>query len=132
MSGAADEEVRVLVVDDQSPFRDAAGAVLGAMSGFTVVGSAATGEEGLALARALGPDLVVLDVNLPGLSGVEVAHRLAQEGASAVVVLVSTYDESELGDELSQCGATGYLRKSDFGPDRLRELLAAGRRRIQR
>ena len=132
MSGAADEEVRVLVVDDQSPFRDAAGAVLEAMSGFTVVGSAATGEEGLALARSLRPDLVVLDVNLPGLGGVEVAHRLAQEGSAEVVVLVSTYDESELGDELSRCGATGYLRKSDFGPDRLRELLAAGRSRSQR
>jgi CheY-like chemotaxis protein len=117
------DEVRVVIVDDQAPFRDAAQAVVEVMDGFTVVGTAETGEDGLTLVRSLDPDLVLLDVNLPGISGVEVSRRLADEGSSAAVVLVSTYDVSECEDEVSRCGAAGYLRKSDFGADRLRELV---------
>ena len=120
MSG---DEVRVVIVDDQAPFRQAAAAGLEVMTGFTVVGSAETGEEGLALVRSLRPELVLLDVNLPGISGIEVSRRLADEETATTVVLVSTYDESEFGDEVSECGAAGYLRKSDFGADRLRELV---------
>ena len=117
------KDVLVVIVDDQAPFREAAKAVLDATAGFAVVGSAETGEDGLRLARSLRPDLVLLDVNLPGLNGMEVSRVLAQEDSATTVVLVSTYDESEWGDEVSRCGAAGYLRKSDFGPDRLRELL---------
>jgi len=119
--------MRVVIVDDQAPFREAARAVLEAMVGFAVVGSAETGEEGLALARSLRPDLVLLDVNLPGLTGVEVSRLLTDQEFAANVVLVSTYDVSEWGEEVSQCGAVGYLRKSDFGADRLLELLDGGR-----
>ncbi len=128
MNDAANEDVRVVIVDDQAPFRDAAHAVLGASVGFTVVGMADTGEAGLAQVLSMQPDLVLLDVNLPGLSGVEVARLLAKEHPATLVVLVSTYDQSEFGDEVSQCGAAGYLRKSDFGADRLLDLLD-GRRR---
>jgi DNA-binding NarL/FixJ family response regulator len=123
VNDAPNEDVRVLIVDDQAPFRDAAHAVLGAMTRFTVVGMADTGEAGLALARSMRPDLVLLDVNLPGVSGAEVARLLTGEHPATVVVLVSTYDQSEFGDEVSQCGAAGYLRKSDFGADRLLDLL---------
>jgi DNA-binding NarL/FixJ family response regulator len=118
----------VVIVDDQAPFRDAAEAVLGAMTGFTVVGTADTGEAGLAQILSRQPDLVLLDVNLPDLSGVEVARSVAKDRPATLVVLVSTYDETEFGDEVSQCGAAGYLSKSDFGADRLLDLLD-GRRR---
>ena len=118
------KDVQVLIVDDETPFREAADAVLGVMTDFTVVGTVETGdEEGLALARSPRPDLVVLDVNLPGMSGVGVSLLLTEEQPTALVVLVSTYDESEFGTEVSRCGAAGYLRKSDFGADRLLELL---------
>jgi DNA-binding NarL/FixJ family response regulator len=120
-------DTRVVIVDDQAPFRDAARAVVEAMVGFSVVGVAETGEEGLVLARSLRPDLVLLDVNLPGLNGVEVSRLLTDQAFTAKVVLVSTYDVSEWGDEVSQCGAVGYLRKSDFDADRLLELLHGGR-----
>lgn len=116
-------DLRVVVVDDQAPFRDAARAVIEATPGFAFVGSAETGEQGLVLVRSLSPDVVLLDVNLPGASGVEVARRLTDEGSEAAVVLVSTYDEAECDDDVSRCGAVGYLRKSDFGADRLIELL---------
>jgi DNA-binding NarL/FixJ family response regulator len=126
MVHVSSEDVRVVIVDDQAPFRDAARAVLGVTAGFTVVGTAETGEEGLALVRSLRPDLVLLDVNLPGVSGLEVSRLLTQHGCTAAVVLVSTYEVSEWGDEVSECGAAGYLRKSDFSPGRLLDLLRVG------
>jgi DNA-binding NarL/FixJ family response regulator len=95
---AANKDVRVVMVDDQAPFRDAAHAVVGAMTGFTVVGAGETGESGLALTRSTRPDLILLDVNLPGLSGVEVSGLLARDHPATLVVLVSTYDRSDLGD----------------------------------
>ena len=119
--------VRVVIVDDQAPFRDAATAVVETMPGYAVVGSAASGEDGLALTQELRPDVLLLDVNLPGMSGVEVARVLAGESTSTAVVLVSTYDVTELAEDVADCGAAGYLRKSDFGADRLLEVLAGER-----
>jgi response regulator NasT len=110
VSGAADEGVRVLVVDDQSPFRDAAGAVLEAMSGFTVVGSAATGEEGLALARSLRPDLVVLDVKMPVLDGIAAAETIAGERIAPVVILTA-FSQRDLVERARDAGAMAYLVK---------------------
>ncbi len=72
------KDVQVLIVDDEAPFREAADVVLGVMTDFTVVGTVETGEEGLALARSLRPDLVLLDVNLPGMSGVGVSLLLLE------------------------------------------------------
>ena len=115
-----------MIVDDQAPFRDAARAVLKTIPGFAVIGTAETGEEGLALARSLRPALVLLDVSLPDLNGVEVSRTLADQQVAPVVVLVSTYDVSEWGEEVARCGAIGYLSKSDFNADRLLELLDGG------
>ena len=70
-------DVRVLIVDDQEPFRRAMGAVVDATDGFVVVGSATSGEESLRSAGELRPDLVLMDVNLPGIDGIEAARRLS-------------------------------------------------------
>jgi DNA-binding NarL/FixJ family response regulator len=110
-------DVRVLVVDDQEPFRAAMRAVVDATDGFVVVGSATTGEEALAAAADLGPDLVLMDVNLPGIDGIEATRRLTSADPSTVVVLLSTYDEDAF--DLDGCGATAYVAKAAFGPDRL-------------
>jgi len=115
-------EVRVLVVDDQPPFRQAAEAVIEALDGFTLAGRAESGEEAVEAAAALHPALVLLDVSLPAMSGPEVCRILSEQDPAPVVVLVSTYDSSEFGDEVRTCGAAGYLRKSEFGPDRLLQV----------
>jgi DNA-binding NarL/FixJ family response regulator len=115
-------EVRVLIVDDQETYRRAMGAVVDATDGFVVVGSATTGEESLTAAAELRPDLVLMDVNLPGIDGIEAAKRLSARPDGAVVVLLSTYDEDQF--ELSDCGATAYVAKAAFGPDRLSEAWA--------
>jgi two-component system response regulator AlgR len=112
-------EVRVLIVDDQEPFRRAMGAVVEETTGFVVVGSATSGEESLMVAAELRPDLVLMDVNLPGIDGIEATRRLTEVPDGPVVVLLSTYDEDQF--DLDGCGAAAYLAKAAFGPDRLSE-----------
>ncbi|HEU0103285.1 MAG TPA: response regulator transcription factor [Mycobacteriales bacterium] len=111
----------MLVVDDQELFREAMTAVVRETDGFELVGSAASGEESLLAAAELRPDLVLMDVNLPGIDGVEATRRLRAGQEAPVVVLLSTYDEQEGELFLQQCGAAAYVTKSAFGP----EVLAA-------
>jgi two-component system response regulator AlgR len=110
-------DVRVLVVDDQDAYRRAMTAVVEATPGFVVVGSASTGEESLVVASELDPDLVLLDVNLPGMSGVDAAAHLSP---GPVVVLLSTYDEDEFDSTGS--GAAAYVSKAVFSPERLQQV----------
>jgi CheY-like chemotaxis protein len=116
-------DLRVLVVDDQEPFRRAMSAVVDETEGFVVVGSAASGEESLAMASALLPDLVLMDINLPGMDGIEAARQLRDGAEPPIVILLSTYDEDQF--DLAGCGASSYIAKAVFGPDRLSEAWAA-------
>ncbi|TIC87518.1 response regulator transcription factor [Nocardioides sp. GY 10113] len=117
-SAAEPAAVRVLIVDDQEPYRLAMAAVVEATPGFELVGAAASGEESLAAAAALRPDLVLMDVHLPGIDGIEATRRLVSgPGGAPVVVLLSTYDEDQV--DAAGCGAAAYIPKGAFGPDRL-------------
>jgi DNA-binding NarL/FixJ family response regulator len=116
--------VRVLTVDDHATFRAAAHALIDATAGFEVVGEASTGEEGVAMAFRLRPDLVLLDVRLPDIDGYEVARRIAPHLPAVVICLVSTADEAIHGDPSDVCGAVGYVLKQDLRPGLLRELWA--------
>ena len=111
--------VRVLVVDDQEPFRNAMSAVVDATDGFEVVGAVASGEESVTAAEDLLPDLVLMDVNLPGIDGIEATRTIRLRPGAPVVVLLSTYDECEFDHQGS--GAAAYVPKGAFGPDRLVE-----------
>jgi DNA-binding NarL/FixJ family response regulator len=119
-------DVRVLVVDDQEPFRRAMQAVVEATAGFTVVGTAATGEDSVEVARELQPELVLMDVNLPGIDGIEATRRILAEGNGTVVVLLSTYDRDDV--DLAGSGASDYVPKGAFGPDRLIGVWASAHR----
>jgi DNA-binding NarL/FixJ family response regulator len=112
--------VRVLIVDDQEPFRQAARMVVDITDGFEVVGEAETGEDSVRMAEELQPDLVLMDVNLPGINGLDATRQiLGQGGDSVVVLLLSTYEEEEYAPRAAECGAAAYIPKSAFGPDRL-------------
>ena len=111
--------VRVLVVDDQEPFRNAMAAVVEETDGFEVVGAVASGEESVTATADLRPDLVLMDVNLPGVDGIQATRMIRSlgDGKAPVVVLLSTYDEDEFDHRGS--GAAAYVPKGSFGPDRL-------------
>jgi two-component system invasion response regulator UvrY len=114
--------VRVLLADDQPQFLRAARSVVERTSGFELVGEAASGEEALALAASLRPDLIVMDIRMPGIGGIEAARRIVSRQPEAVAVLVSTYREEDLPAAARLCGAVGYIHKEGFGPDSLRDV----------
>ncbi|GAB2954439.1 response regulator [Nonomuraea fastidiosa] len=113
--------VRVLIVDDHPIVRQGLRALLAAQPDFAVVGECGTGEEAVALAADAAPDVVLMDLRLPGLGGVEATERIVAGGSAGAVVVLTTYDSD--GDILRAvaAGATGYLLK-----DASAEELVAG------
>jgi DNA-binding NarL/FixJ family response regulator len=114
--------VRVLTVDDHAAFRDAARALVGATPGFEVAGEVASGEDAVAAAIRLRPDIVLMDVRLSGIDGYETTRRLGEIRPRPVVVLVSASDEALEGEAAMTCGAVAVVRKQDLRPSLLREL----------
>jgi two-component system invasion response regulator UvrY len=114
--------VRVLIADDQAPFRAAARSVLGAAAGFRLVGEAASGEEAVILTGSLRPDLVLMDIKMSGIGGIEAARSIAVAYPETVTILLSTYREEDLPRSARRCGAAAYLHKADFGGKALREV----------
>ena len=115
---------RVLVVDDQAPFRAAAKAVVAMTAGFEVVGEARSGEEAVSLVEELAPELVLMDINMDGISGIEATRRITGAHPEVRVVLLSTYDREDLPADAAACGAAAYVHKELFGPDVLEEAWA--------
>ncbi len=116
--------VTVLVVDDHQPFRLAARALVDRTAGFEVVGEAGTGEEAVALAGDLRPDLVLLDIKLPGIDGIAACRAVLADRPATTVVLLSTYQPADLPEGALDTGAAAYVRKEDLTPARLREVWA--------
>jgi DNA-binding NarL/FixJ family response regulator len=108
--------VGVLIVDDQAPFRRAARAVVTATPGFEVVGEAESGEAAVDLAADLAPAMVLMDINLPGINGIEATRRITRARPEIVTVLLSTYREEDLPAGAGDCGAAAYVHKEEFGP----------------
>lgn len=108
--------VGVLIVDDQAPFRRAARAVVSATPGFVVAGEAASGEEAVEIAAELRPGMVLMDINLPGINGVEATRQIVAAHPGIVAVLLSTYRVEDLPVGAVECGAAAYVHKEDFGP----------------
>jgi CheY-like chemotaxis protein len=111
----------VLIVDDHASFRAVARAVLSER--FTVVGEAADGEAAVTLALEVRPDVVLLDVQLPGLDGFAVAMALAAQDDPPRVVLTSSRDRRDLEPLLRQSPAAGFIAKEGLSGESLRELL---------
>ncbi len=115
-------DVSVLIVDDQAPFRAVARTGVDVASGFAVVGEAASGEEAVEMAAELHPAMVLMDINLPGINGIEATRRIVEADPDVEVVLLSTYRSDDLPADAGDCGAARYVHKEDFGPAILREI----------
>lgn len=112
----------MVLVDDQESFRSAARLVIEIADGFELVGEAESAEEGLAMAADLAPDLVLMDINLPGIDGLEATRRLVATESATRVIVLSTYEAAEYEGRSLQAGAVAFMSKSDFDPDALRRI----------
>ena len=121
-AGGPRRDVRVLTVDDQDVFRRVAGEVIEATAGFESVGEAASGEEAVDTAARLHPDLVLLDVRMPGIGGIEAARRIASSSPRTIVVLISIEDPAEIAHAARGSGAAALVRKQEFNPALLRRI----------
>ncbi len=119
--------VRVLVVDDVAVYLRAMVAVVAETPGFEVVAEASSGEDAMVVATQLRPDLVLMDVHLPGIDGVETTRRLLLGARPPIVLLLSTYDDDAGRQFVIESGATAYVHKAVFGPDSLEQAWSASR-----
>jgi DNA-binding NarL/FixJ family response regulator len=112
----------VLVVDDHESFRRVARLLL-EFEGYEVVGEAVDGQSGLTAARELGPDLVLLDIQLPDIDGFDVAARLTADDRPPAVILTSSQDGRDFGMLIRRSGARGFIPKAEITGARLAALL---------
>ena len=115
------QAIRVLLVDDHQLVRDGLHSRLGETPGIEVVGEAGTGQEALALAASLQPDLVLLDIGLPDMSGLDVAARLGEVAPGTRALMLSMYDNREYVLSALRAGAAGYVLKDATS----KEIIAA-------
>lgn len=116
------EEITVLVADDHEQFRGAVGEVVASIPGFVLVGEAASGEEAVAAVGFLSPRLVLMDVRMPGLGGIQATREITSRCPDVVVMLMSIDAAEALPDAARTCGAATFLRKQDLRPGTLREM----------
>lgn len=118
-------EVRVLVVDDQRLLRDGIASLLEIQEGINVVGTAASGEEALESALALCPDVILMDVRMPGMDGVAATQRILRQLPTCHILMLTTFDDDEYVREALRVGASGYLLKDIPASDLARSVHAA-------
>ena len=113
------ELVRVLIVDDQEPFRDASRMVVEMTDGFEVAGEALDGEEALARVAELSPDLVLMDVQMPRMNGIEATRQINQLPDPPKVLVMSTHESGDFGGPALEAGAIAFIPKAQFSMDAL-------------
>ena len=106
---------KVMIVDDHKMFRDGLRGLINAEPGMEVVGEAVDGKEAIEMARRLVPDVVVMDISMPGMNGIEAMRHVIQDSPKVKVIMLSMYSSGPLVQSVLAAGATGYVLKgSDF------------------
>jgi len=106
---------RILIVDDHDIFRQGLRTVIEAHEGLSVCGEARNGREAVAQVAALNPDIVVMDISMPELNGLEATRQILQEKPRTQILIMTVHDSEQLVHEVLSTGARGYLLKSDAG-----------------
>jgi DNA-binding NarL/FixJ family response regulator len=121
------DPLRVLIVDDHPLFRDGMRGLLDSVEDTQVVGEAATGEDAVAQARALQPDVILMDLNMPGtLNGIEATRHIVQDSPRANVLVVTMYEDDESVFAALRAGARGYVLKGASQTETLRAIRGVG------
>jgi two-component system, NarL family, invasion response regulator UvrY len=115
-------EVRVVVVDDQEKFRDVIRELIDAIPGFVWVGGAESGEEAVGVVGSVSAALVLMDVRMPRIGGIQATREIVDRYPGVVVMLMSVDAAEGLPDAAHACGAAAFLRKQDLRPRVLREV----------
>ena len=125
-NGWVAERVSVMIVDDQPPFRDAARAVVSRIAGFDLVAEVESGEAAVATSGDLHLDLVLMDINMGELDGIEATRMITDAHPDTKVILVSTYSLDDLPVTARSSGAMAYVNKDELSPRVLRRLWESG------
>lgn len=118
--------VSVMIVDDQPPFRAAARAVIDRVEEFELIAEVASGEEAVAISSTAAPQLILMDINMGELDGVEATRRILGSDPTIKVILVSTYELDDLPAGARTSGAIAYVNKDELSPRVIRRLWEAG------
>jgi len=110
-------KIKVLLVDDHALMRDGIRALLGIQNDIEVVGEASDGEEALAKTLELAPDVIIMDIAMPGMNGVEATRRIKQNDPGKKILVLTQYDDKEYMLAAIKAGASGYLPKRALGTD---------------
>lgn len=120
------EKTRVLIADDHTLFRDGLRALLASTPDAELVGEAATGEEAITLAAAHQPDLIIMDLQMPGINGIEATRRIVHSSPHMNVLVVTMFDDDHSVFAAMQAGARGYILKGAKHAEMLRAIRAVG------
>lgn len=118
------EKIKIIIADDQRLMREGLKTILGLEEDMSVLGTAANGEEALELCRKLSPDIVLMDIRMPVVDGVEATSLITKEGLAAKVIVVTTFDDDELIIKALKAGAKTYLLK-DLPSEKLLAVIRA-------
>ena len=124
------DKIRILVADDHTLFRKGLHSLLEHLPGMEVVGEAATGPEAVTLAEELVPDVVLMDIKMPSLSGIEATKQILQENPHVGIILVTMFDDAESVFSGMRAGARGYVLKGAEPQDLIHAIEAAYRGEI--
>jgi DNA-binding NarL/FixJ family response regulator len=122
-------KTRILIVDDHDVVRRGVSSLLGGHPGWEVCGEARNGREAIALAAEVKPDVIIMDISMPGMNGLEATRQIVRDNPHAEVLVLSMHDSEQLIRQVLASGARGYLLKSDAGTDLIAAVEAVRRRK---
>ena len=128
MEGRATDPIRILLADDHTLFRLGMRALLASVPDTELIGEAATGDEAVELAARLGPDVILMDIKMPGMNGIEATRRIARADPRAGVIVLTMFEDDDSVYDAIGAGARGYVLKGADEGELLRVIRAVDQR----